>query len=61
MSKCDTLKAQNHLLDVTIVGKPWGNVQVLISNAQCAKNVSQLEPTWGQNDSNFRLCSLGEN
>ena len=33
----------------------------LISTAQWAKNVSQLEHTWGQNDSNFRLCSLGEN
>ena len=30
----------------------------LISTAQWAKNVSQLEHTWGQNDSNFRL---GEN
>ena len=27
-SKCDTLKAQNHLLDVTHVVKPWGRVQV---------------------------------
>ena len=27
MSKCVTLKAQNHLLDVTNVGKPWGRVQ----------------------------------
>ena len=27
-SKCDTLKAQNHLLDVTNVGKPLGMVQV---------------------------------
>ena len=24
MSKCDTLKAQNYLLDVCNVGKPWG-------------------------------------
>ena len=30
----------------------------LISTAQWTKNVSQLEHTWGQNDSNFRL---GEN
>ena len=28
MSKCDTLKAENHLLDVTNVGKPWRRVQV---------------------------------
>ena len=27
-SKCDILKAQNHLLDVTNVVKPWGRVQV---------------------------------
>ena len=33
----------------------------LISTAQWAKNVSQLEHTWGQNDSNFRLCGLGTN
>ena len=33
----------------------------LISTAQWAKNVSQLKHTWGQNDSNFRLCGLGAN
>ena len=33
----------------------------LISTAQWAKNVSQLEHTRGQNDSNFRLCGLGAN
>ena len=38
MSKCDTLKAQNHLLDVTHVVKPWGRVQVyfqLHSGQEC--------------------------
>ena len=32
----------------------------LISTAQWAKNLSQLEHTWGKNDSNFILCGLGE-
>ena len=33
----------------------------LFLTAQWAKNVCQVEHTLAQNDSNFRLCSLGEN
>ena len=44
-SKCDTLKAQNHLLDVTNVVKPWGRVQVyfqLHSRKKCEPTVKFL-------------------
>ena len=62
--KCEPTVHSKSLKSSTWYGqcrKAMEKCSSLISTTQWAKNVSQLEHTWGQNDSNFRLCRLGEN